>query len=103
MDFITDMPVTSASDSPWSIPGFDTFDQLLTVTCLASKRCLLIPGYARFSAADWGMPTTIISDRDRRLNGEVWVCVAGHWKSAVSQSARPLQGDQETSASLCLF
>ncbi|VZH91969.1 unnamed protein product [Fusarium fujikuroi] len=46
IDFITDLPPVLSAGSPWAISGFDLYDQLMTVTCAASKRCLLVPGYS---------------------------------------------------------
>ncbi|VTT76585.1 unnamed protein product [Fusarium fujikuroi] len=46
IDFITDLPPVPSARSPWAISGFDLYDQLMTVTCAASKRCLLVPGYS---------------------------------------------------------
>jgi hypothetical protein len=63
----------------------ERFDSMLTVTCKFSKRVLLIPGQATWSAAqwakpllkalcfvDWGIPKTILSDRDPKFLTELW-------------------------------
>jgi hypothetical protein len=55
----------------------------LTITCKASKRCTILPGKATYSAADWaatflegtvdwGLPSAIISDRDRKFMSDLW-------------------------------
>lgn len=85
IDFFTDMPPVSSAGTPWAIDSFYKFDQLLTVTCAASKRNLLIPGYSTYFAsgwatalarqlmlADWGMPKVVISDRDSKLASPFW-------------------------------
>ncbi|KAF5971878.1 TY3B-TY3B protein [Fusarium bulbicola] len=79
------LPPVPSAGSPWAIEGIDLFDQLMTVTCTASKRNILVPGYATFSAedwavalarqlmlADWGMPKVIVSDRDRKFTSPFW-------------------------------
>jgi RNase H-like domain found in reverse transcriptase/Reverse transcriptase (RNA-dependent DNA polymerase)/Chromo (CHRromatin Organisation MOdifier) domain/Integrase zinc binding domain len=85
IDFIVGLPSVSALNTPWKIDSFDTFDALMTVSCRASKRTLLIPGNNKYSArdwatvmmrmiliADWGVPSTIVSDRDRKFQSEFW-------------------------------
>ncbi len=72
MDWIVALPI--------SVAGFNT---LLTITCKFSKRILLIPGMDTWDAArwaevtivslvghDWGIPRSIISDRDARFMSE---------------------------------
>ena len=65
------------------LPSVNGFDMALTVTCKASKRCTIVPGKSTHSAADWaatflegtvdwGLPSAIISDRDRKFMSEFW-------------------------------
>lgn len=74
MDFIMGLPVTAAGN-----------DALLTLTCKATKKNLLVPGKETWSAAqwghvvlrelmrhDWGVPKSIISDRDPRFMSDFW-------------------------------
>lgn len=74
MDFVVALPPTSAGN-----------DCLLTITCKASKRTLLIPGQETWTAPqwaevvlrslmdhDWGVPRCIISDRDSRFMSAFW-------------------------------
>ena len=74
MDFIMGLPVTAAGN-----------DALLTITCKATKKNLLIPGKETWSAVqwghavlrelmrhDWGVPRAIISDRDPRFMSSFW-------------------------------
>jgi hypothetical protein len=66
-----------------ALPSFNGFDTALTITCKASKRCTVLPGKATYSAADWaatflegtvdwGLPSAIISDRDKKFISELW-------------------------------
>ena len=74
MDFIVALPTT--------LTGMNT---LLTVTCKATKRVLLVPGLDTWTAPewaevvlralldhDWGIPRSIISDRDSRFMSDFW-------------------------------
>ena len=74
MDFIMGLPITAAGN-----------DALLTITCKATKRNLLVPGREDWSAPqwgeavlrklmehDWGVPRGIISDRDPRFMSGFW-------------------------------
>jgi hypothetical protein len=76
---------TIAIDFVVALPEYDGYDALLTVTCKATKRVLLIPGAENWSASewanvfitslvghDWGIPTAIISDRDSKFMGSFW-------------------------------
>jgi hypothetical protein len=74
---------TVAIDFIAGLPPFNGFDTALTITCKASKRCTILPGKATYSAADWaavflegtvdwGLPSAIISDRDRKFMSELW-------------------------------
>ena len=67
---------------PTSTEGFDT---ILTVTDKFYKRLALIPGKNTYTAAawasallerlmlaDWGLPSAIISDRDRKFLSDMW-------------------------------
>lgn len=91
VDFIVGLPSTPAADTTWKMPDHDKFDSLLTVTCHSTKRTLLIPGNAKYSAqewatilarmfhvADWGYPKRIISDRDAKFTSDFW---KGFWKA----------------------
>jgi hypothetical protein len=84
MDFILSLPEIPAV-APWKIEGHDIFDSMMTVTDKFSKKTLLIPGHTTYTAenwaeilfrmlllADWGIPSAIISDRDRKFVSEFW-------------------------------
>jgi hypothetical protein len=66
-----------------ALPEFNGFNAALTITCKASKRCTIVPGKVTYSAADWavaflegtvdwGLPSAIISDRDKKFTSELW-------------------------------
>jgi hypothetical protein len=91
MDFIVGLPSVSAEGSPWQLKGHNTFDSLMTVSCKSSKRTLLIPGHTKYTAqewghalmrqlllSDWGVPSAIISDRDRKFTSDFW---QGMWEA----------------------
>ena len=74
MDFVLALP-TKATDK----------DCLLTITCKYTKKVLLTPGQITYSAVDWanlvitallehdwGVPSAIISDRDRKFMSSFW-------------------------------
>lgn len=74
MDFVVSLPPTKLGN-----------DCLLNVTCKASKKMLLIPGQLTWTAAkwaevfirtlmqhDWGVPRSVISDRDSRFMSDFW-------------------------------
>ena len=74
MDFIVALALTSANHNT-----------LLTMTCKFSKQILLVPGHDEWSAVkwaevvlvawlahDWGIPRSIISDRDSRFMSQFW-------------------------------
>ena len=79
MDFVVALPATKAGN-----------DCLLTITCKATKRNLLVPGQETWTAAqwaevvlrallqhDWGVPRSIISDRDARFMSAFWKEIFG--------------------------
>lgn len=85
MDFIQGLPEVPSEGTPWALPGKPSFNQLLTITCKFTKRTLLIPGHATYTAkdwaevvlrmfliADWPIPKGIICDRDRKFISEFW-------------------------------
>ena len=85
VDWIIGLPIVNAANTPWSMPGFETFDTLFTTTDKFSKRTLLVPGHSRYAAeewaiiwvkmltiADWGLPKAIISDRDLKFHAAFW-------------------------------
>ncbi|EAQ86812.1 hypothetical protein CHGG_08065 [Chaetomium globosum CBS 148.51] len=91
IDFIVGLPTVPSEGSPWQLKGKVSFDSLLTVSCKSSKRTLLIPGHTTYTAqqwgqvlmrqlflSDWGVPSAIISDRDRKFTSEFW---QGMWES----------------------
>ncbi|KAK9769283.1 putative Reverse transcriptase [Seiridium cardinale] len=91
MDFVVGMLKVSANAILWQLKGHDYYDSLMIVTCAISKRSMLIPGNAKYSAqdwatvfvrqlllSDWGIPTGIISDRDRKFTSDFW---KGFWKA----------------------
>ncbi|KAJ8106400.1 hypothetical protein ONZ43_g7077 [Nemania bipapillata] len=95
IDFIVGLPVTPSSGTPWQLESFEQYDAMMTVTCATSKRSLLIPGHSTYTAedwaaslarliliCDWGVPTGIISDRDRKFTAAFW---KGLWKSLGSR------------------
>ena len=74
MDFVLALP-TANSDK----------DCMLTITCKYTKKVILIPGKTTYSAVDWanlvivallahdwGIPSAIISDRDRKFMSSFW-------------------------------
>lgn len=74
MDFVVSLPPTKQGN-----------DCLLNVTCKATKKMLLIPGQLTWTAAkwaevfirmlmqhDWGVPRSVISDRDPRFMSDFW-------------------------------
>jgi len=76
---------TIAIDFIVGLPHHDGCNSLMTATCKFSKRILLIPGHDQLSAeawlhllldalmtSEWGMPSTIIADRDRKFMSAVW-------------------------------
>ena len=80
LDFVTALPTVPSKDTPWAIEKFDAFDSVLTTTCKASKRKLLIPGNEKYATedwgyvfgrqlllSDWGCPKAIISDKDPKF------------------------------------
>jgi hypothetical protein len=91
MDFIVGLPAAPADGSPWQLKGHKEFDTMMTVSCKSSKRTLLIPGHSTYTAeewghvlmrqlllSDWGVPSAIISDRDRKFTSAFW---KGMWKA----------------------
>ncbi len=91
IDFIVGLPTVQAEGSPWQLAGHKTFDAMMTVSCKSSKRTLLLPGNSTYTAkewghvltrqlllSDWGIPTAIISDRDRKFTSDFW---AGVWEA----------------------
>lgn len=85
LDLITDMPEVKSKDTFWSISGWEILNCLMTVSCKFSKKTLLIPGSVTYTAkewaivllraleyADWGLPSQIISDRDRKFVSDLW-------------------------------
>lgn len=101
-----------------------TFDAMLTVTCKFTKKMALIPGHEDYTAAQWGkclltallerawgMPSALISDRDRKFVSELWkgmfnqlgaslyLTMAYH-PSADGQSERT---NQTVEIALCMF
>lgn len=91
IDFILALPAVPSEGSPWQIKDHKEFNAMMTVSCKASKRTLLIPGHSTYSAedwgttllrqlllSDWGVPSAIISDRDRKFTSDLW---QGMWKA----------------------
>lgn len=85
LDFIVGLPQVSSKNTFWSMPGHDTFDALLTITCKFTKKVILIPGHTTYTAEewatitwrvlillDWGAPKRMISDRDPKFMSEFW-------------------------------
>lgn len=76
---------TIAIDFVEALPMQKGYDTLLSVTDKFTKRILLLPRKATYTAedwavalidgllsADWGIPRAIISDRDSKFMGEFW-------------------------------
>ena len=76
---------TVAMDFIVALPRVDDYDTLLTCTCKASKKVVLVPGKTTWTArdwaaalldhwqlVDWGIPRAIISDRDPKFRSEFW-------------------------------
>ena len=77
IDFILALPVTSNGN-----------DCAMSVTCKGSKRSMGLPGRSTYTAADWanvlitalmtrdwGIPRSIISDRDKKFMSDFWRAV----------------------------
>lgn len=92
VNWVLALPKAPAENTPWAMPNRPTYDCLMTTTDKFSKRTLLIPGDERYSAVewgqifvqmllmqDWGLPTAIISDRDRKFFSSFWKLM---WKAA---------------------
>jgi len=71
-----------------ALPDTDDLNSIMSVTCKFTKRVLLIAGNQRYTAgawahrlldellkADWGLPSIIISDRDRKFTSELWKAI----------------------------
>ena len=95
IDFIVGLPAVKAVGTPWQLENKPEYDTLLTVSCKSSKRTLLLPGHSTYTAedwgrlllrhlllSDWGVPTAIISDRDRKFTSSLW---KGMWKQLGTQ------------------
>ena len=99
IDFILALPVTK-----------DGCDSLLTVTCKASKRMLLIAGQSTWDAPawanatlaalighDWGIPQAIISDRDSKFVSAFWKTIFTALKyNLLTSTAYHTQTDEQS-------
>ena len=84
IDFVLALPSETPKHSFWRLPNtYYTLNAMMTATCKWSRKILLIPGSTRYLAKDWakvflrmlllidwGVPTNIISDRDRKFISE---------------------------------
>ena len=91
MDFIVGLPEVPSAGTPWQLPGYTHFDQLMIVTCKSTRRTMLIPGHQMYKAedwakvlirqiqlSDWAIPRQIISDCDCKFISAFW---KGIWKA----------------------
>ena len=85
IDFIISLPEVPSAGSPWQLPGFTHFDQLITVICKSTKQSILIPRHYIYKAedwakaliyqillSDWAIPRQIISDYNRKFISAFW-------------------------------
>ena len=85
IDFIIGLPEVPSAGSPWQLPGFTHFDQLIIVTCKSTRQTMLIPGHRIYKAedwakalihqillSDWAIPRQIISNCDRKFISAFW-------------------------------
>ncbi|KAI0388370.1 hypothetical protein F5Y17DRAFT_226148 [Xylariaceae sp. FL0594] len=62
MDFILALPEVKSAGTAWQLTGkpyFDTYNCMVTISCHASKRTLLIPGNEKYTALEASYPTMI--------------------------------------------
>ena len=92
MDFVSGLPEEKIGDY--------TADVFLTITDKFSKRVLIIPGSGKWNAkkwgtvlmrqlqyCDWGMPTMIVSDRDKLFTSQMWKGVFEQLNTHLAMSA----------------